>query len=171
MSGPPANTYDFTPVVDGDLPRIADWLARPHVGRWWRDPERQLARIRAGLNADWLESFLIRIGGRAVGYIHTHDPNAEPGSPWTDQPAGTRGVDLFIGEEDCIGKGHGKKLVARYVDDLLARAYVSRVIADIDLDNHGSRRVFACAGFIEKGEVDLPWGRSIYVVREGSSSS
>lgn len=171
MSEPPTPAYDFIPLVNGDMARIADWLVRPHVQRWWRDPERQIARIRAGLDGDWLESFLIRIGGRPVGYIHTYDPNAEPGNPWPDQAEGTRGVDVFIGEESYIGRGHGKVVVARFVDGLLARPEVTRVIADIDVGNHGSRRVFGSAGFVEQGEIDLPWGRQVFVLREGRSGA
>ena len=38
------------------------------------------------------------------------------------QPAGTRGLDQFIGEADMLGRGHGSAFVRAFIDKLLQAA-------------------------------------------------
>ena len=36
-----APDYIFRPMTTADLPLIRRWLALPHVGEWWGDPDEQ----------------------------------------------------------------------------------------------------------------------------------
>lgn len=31
--------FEFLPLSEADLPRLAEWLARPHLQKWWREGE------------------------------------------------------------------------------------------------------------------------------------
>jgi aminoglycoside 6'-N-acetyltransferase len=87
--------YAFRPLAESDLPQVAAWLARPHVARWWPDPERQVSRIKAGLAKPWIELYLIVLAGRPIGYLQCYDPSREPDGPRRGEPEGTRILNLF----------------------------------------------------------------------------
>jgi hypothetical protein len=53
---------------------LEDWLQRPHVLRWWLDPERALTEA-AGLPPD--SHAMIVEGGRPVGYLRWEPPPPE----------------------------------------------------------------------------------------------
>lgn len=82
------------------------------------------------------------------------------------QPAGTREIDLFIGEAEFLGQGHGSALLRAFCDVLLERPEVIRIIADPAPDNTASVRAFKAAGFYASGEREMPWGRVLLMVRE-----
>ena len=75
-------TYEFRPLTDADVPIIADWLKRPHLVRWWGDPDKQLALIRGSLREPWVDAFLVLLDERPFGYLQCYDPNGEPDGPW-----------------------------------------------------------------------------------------
>ena len=50
------------------------------------------------------------------------------------QPAGTRGLDQFIGEADMLGRGHGSAFVRAFIEKLFARG-VPRIVIDPRPDN------------------------------------
>ena len=57
----------FRPLERSDLPLLAEWLGRPHVARWWREPS-DLAAVEATYGplidgSDPTEGF-IAVGGR-----------------------------------------------------------------------------------------------------------
>ena len=37
---------EVRPVTAADLPKLADWIARPHWQDWWDDPDDEIAHIR-----------------------------------------------------------------------------------------------------------------------------
>jgi aminoglycoside 6'-N-acetyltransferase len=161
--------YDFRPLTKSDLPRIAAWLALPHVARWWPDPERHISWIKAGLQEPWIEPYLIVLAGRPIGYLQCYDPNQEPDGPWRGEPEGTRGLDVFVGEAGVLGRGHGAALLRQFSDGLLTRPEITRIIVDPAMDNHISIRAFAAAGFAKVGERTMPWNK-VCVVKTLSAS-
>jgi aminoglycoside 6'-N-acetyltransferase len=162
--------YDVRPLAESDLPQVAAWLALPHVARWWQGPGRQASRIRAGLAEPWIELYLIVLAGRPIGYLQCYDPSREPDGPWRGEPEGTRGLDLFIGETDVLGRGHGAALLRQFSDQLLDRPEVRRIISDPAVGNHTSIRAFAAAGFARVRERKMPWDRVCVMVKTLSTS-
>jgi aminoglycoside 6'-N-acetyltransferase len=79
-------------------------------------------------------------------------------------PAGTRGIDQFIGEADLVGCGHGSAFIRAFSDRLLA-AGTPRVITDPNPANARAIRAYAKAGFHKQHEVDTPDGRALLMVR------
>ena len=80
------------------------------------------------------------------------------------QPAGTRGIDQFIGEPDMIGRGHGSAFIRAFVDRLLA-AGTPRVVTDPDPANTRAIRAYEKAGFRKDRFVDTPDGTALLMVR------
>ena len=60
-----ADSYDFIALTHSHLPLVREWLAAPHVARWYGEgPDEALAHIRA------------HIDDRAIGCSPLHFPEA-----------------------------------------------------------------------------------------------
>ena len=80
-------------------------------------------------------------------------------------PPGSRGMDLYIGEPDRLGAGHGSALVRQHVEALFARG-APAVGIDPHPDNAGARRAFEKAGFrFVRGPTETPWGLAVLMER------
>jgi aminoglycoside 6'-N-acetyltransferase len=137
--------YSFRPLQTEDLPLISRWLDRPHVTEWWDDADG-LSEIEQAMREPATEPFIVWCGGQPIGYQQCYDPHAYPDHPFADQPPGTYGIDQFIGEADCIGRGHGSAFIAAFVDLLFARG-APRIVADPDHRNARAIRAYGKAGF------------------------
>ena len=166
---PSESRYGFRPMTKADLPRMANWLAQPHVARWWDDAETSLARIEAHLGpADSVEPFMILVDERPIGYVQSYDIHAEVDHPYRDQPAGTIGIDISIGEPDLVGRGHGPRIVDAFVRRLFD-AGVPRVVIDPDPANTAAIRAYAKAGFAPVGERHSIYGPALLMARDRSN--
>lgn len=149
-------TYDFQPLARIDLPLVRSFIARPHVARWWGPVDEEMAAIEEKiLGHSHVRAYLMLLDGRPVGYFQHYDPNAEADHPFRGEPAGTLGLDLFIGEPDLIGQGHGPAFIRAFA----ARAFAGgapRLVADPHPDNAASIRAFEKAGFVRRWVRDVP---------------
>jgi aminoglycoside 6'-N-acetyltransferase len=151
---PDAPDIGFRPVAAGDLPLLADWLARPHMREWWGDPQTELGYIRDMVEGrDTTRPFLILAGGEPAGYIqvwfigpHQTQEWAQD-NPWLmELPADAVGVDLSIGEPALLSKGLGSAALRLFVQRLRAEGHRTIVI-DPDPANARAVRAYRKAGF------------------------
>src|ERR1700744_201091 len=109
--------YAFRPMSSADLALIRAWLQPPEVRRWWGDPDEQYELVSSDLSHPDMDQFIVFCDGRPFAYIQCYAL-----STWNQgfgaQPAGTRGIDQFIGEPDLIGCGHGSNFIRQFVADL-----------------------------------------------------
>ncbi len=123
-----------------DLPLIKRWLMAPHVAQWWGDPDEQFGLVSGDLAEPAMDQFIVTTARKPLGYLQCYrltDWNISFG----DQPGGTRGIDLFIGEPDMIERGHGSALIREFADNLLA-AGTPRVVTDPDPTNIRAVRAY-----------------------------
>jgi len=153
----------LTPLREDDLPRIADWLVRPHVRRWY---ETTPEKIRGYLSADWIAPFLLRLDAVPVGYCQLYRPHDYAASthPYCDLPHGALGLDMFIGEADLIGRGLGGRFLAAIAERARAEGRPC-LFADLAPDNASAIRAYRKAGLEDHGECETPWGRVLLLVR------
>jgi aminoglycoside 6'-N-acetyltransferase len=158
--------YGSRAMKRADLALVRRWLGEPHVAQWWPDAEKQAQSIAEHLSEPSMCCLILRIDGQDVGYLQVYDPHHEPciapdrtkiAHPYRDQPPGARGIDLFIGEATCVGRGHGPRLLARVLRDLFA-AGTPCVLTDPDPANTNSITAFSKAGFRALETHDTPWG-------------
>ena len=99
--------YLFRPMTAADLPLIRRWLREAHVREWWGDPDEQFALVSGDLNEPAMDQFIVLMSSndRPFGYLQCYRLTAW-NTGFGPQPAGTRGIDQFIGEKDMIGRGH-----------------------------------------------------------------
>ena len=156
--------YVFRPMAAADLPIIKHWLALPHVREWWGDPADQYSLVSGDLDEPAMDQFIVSVGGDDFGYIQCYDLTAW-NSGLGEQPAGTRGIDQFIGAPDMIDAGHGSAFIRAFVDDRLAQG-APRIVTDPDPENPRAIRAYEKAGFEKVRLVDTPDGIALLMVRD-----
>jgi aminoglycoside 6'-N-acetyltransferase len=152
-----AATFDFVPLARAHLPLVRRWLGEPHVARWYDLPDTALQNIERHIDETEIKCFLVRLDGLPIGYIQAYDPHAYQDHPYRDQPAGTRGIDQFIGEPDLAGCGHGPRFMREFVAGLFERG-APRVVTDPDPANGRAIRAYIKAGFRPLGERNTIFG-------------
>lgn len=155
--------YEFRPMTADDLPFIVEWLKKPHVMQWWGDTHEQFELVRADLECEAMDQFVVGIEGRPFGYLQCYDPQVWPDNGLGDHPAGTRGIDQFIGEPDLVDRGHGSAFIRTYVEGLFAQQ-APRVITDPDPSNARAIRAYEKAGFQQRDVVNTPDGHSLLMI-------
>jgi aminoglycoside 6'-N-acetyltransferase len=130
---------EFRPLRTEDMPLVATWLEREHVRQWWRDPiEYELRQGIAG-------RYLIVVDGLPAGVIQTY----------LEDDDALAGVDLFIGEEDAIGRGLGPSVLTKFAQEVVfVRPETIAVVATVEEDNRRSWRAFEKAGFHHVRDVE-----------------
>ena len=155
--------YQFRPLAAGDLPLVKEWLEAPHVAQWWGDADEQFALVSGDLEHPAMNQFIVTHDGRPFAYVQGYDPGAWPVAALGPQPAGTRGIDQFIGEADMRGHGHGSAFIRCFIDCLLARG-APRVNTDPDPDNKRAIRAYEKAGFHAERVMQTLQGRALLMV-------
>ncbi len=96
--------------------------------------------------------------GTAFAYVQTYDPQSEAGHHFGHLPAGSRGIDQFIGVPDMLGRGHGTGLLRQHLGTLFA-AGVPAVGTDPHPDNARAISAYRKVGFEVAGPAqDTRWG-------------
>jgi aminoglycoside 6'-N-acetyltransferase len=131
--------------------------------RWWGvpDAEAEAEAITEPSVALWIAE----VDGRPFAFIQDYDVAASSPHPFDYLPKGARGMDLYIGDPDKLGLGHGAELVRQHVEHLFSLGYPA-VGIDPHPDNIAARRTFESAGFtFAAGPLDTPWGPAILMDR------
>ena len=132
------------------------WLLLPHVRAWYDDvataayPDDAIAeRSLAMSGEDPTDHFLIRLDGRPIGDIQSYRIDDHP--EYAEQIAIGRpavGIDLFIGEADLIGRGHGPALIRAFLRDVAFPRYgVGLCVIGPTRSNAAAIRAYEKAGF------------------------
>ena len=143
QQAPSVRLVPFNPK--GDLPKVEEWLERPHVARWWGDPEDAIVAVKKHPAPT---SALILVGSTPIGYLCWQVPTRQEllDAGLADLPANLIDIDILIGELDALGHGYGpdalSQLLARLHDDGVQ--IVGMAAAD---SNKRAWRAFEKAGF------------------------
>jgi aminoglycoside 6'-N-acetyltransferase len=153
--------YRFRPMAADDLALVRRWLETAHVSEWWTDSPEEFT-----FDGDdpAVDQFIVVKDGHPFAYLQCYDQGAGPENGLGRHPAGTRGIDQFIGEASMVGRGHGSAFIRAFTDELLA-AGTPRIITDPDPANARAVRAYEKAGFLKQREVDTPDGRALLMVR------
>ena len=138
---------NLRPAVSADLSLLRSWDTKPHViaatgtdGAF--DWETELPRI-----VEWREMLVAEVDGRPIGVIQIIDPAAEETHYWGDIEAGLRAIDIWIGEEHDLARGHGTEMMKLALARCFSEASVSAVLIDPLADNTRARRFYERLGF------------------------
>ena len=104
--------------------------------------EVELAR-----DPDWREQLIAELDGRPIGFVQIIDPAREETRYWGDVAAGFRALDIWIGEEDDLGRGHGTRMMRLALDRCFSDPEVSAVLIDPLASNTRAHRFYERLGF------------------------
>jgi aminoglycoside 6'-N-acetyltransferase len=155
--------YEFRPMTADDLPLIRRWLETPHVAEWWHDPAEQFELVSSDLGHPDMAQLIVAAQARPFAYLQCYNLSAWDAG-FGEQPAGTRGLDQFIGEQDMLGRGHGSAFIRAFAERLLANG-TPRVVIDPAPANARAIRAYEKAGFQRDRIVETPDGPALLMVR------
>ena len=162
----PAPAYDFRPVAESDFPRLRRWLTNPHVREWWgEDVQASLDEIAEAIDSISTEPLIVELAGKPIAYLQSYDPHLEDGHPYADQPFGTLGLDITIGEAELLGKGHGSAILRAFADMLFDEG-APRLIIDPDPANPRAVRAYEKAGFQAFDTRVTEYGPALMMARD-----
>lgn len=112
-----------------DLPMLRCWDEQPHVLA--ADPnddwqwEVELVRKPA-----WREQLIAEIDGMPIGFVQIIDPACEESHYWGDVASHKRAIDIWIGQEQNLGKGYGTEMMRLALIKCFADPNVTDVLID-----------------------------------------
>jgi len=158
----PGTAVAFRALTPSDLPTVHDWLGRAHISRWWGERgtyEATLAEYLPSIDGrDPTDVFLILVDARPVGMIQTYLVSDYPDyAAIVDVGEEVAGVDVFIADQQLLGRGLGTEVISAFVSDVVfAREATRACVADPDVANLASLRAFEKAGFTRGREFHDP---------------
>jgi aminoglycoside 6'-N-acetyltransferase len=129
-----------------DLEVLRRWDEEPHVVE--SDPnddwgwEKELGR-----EVDWREQLIAEVDGRPIGYLEILDPARDDEHYWGDCDDNLRAIDIWIGEAEFLGQGHGTRMMQLALERCFAVPTVEAVILDPLFSNERARRFYERLGF------------------------
>ena len=148
--------FTFTPMREADLQMVRRWLLEPHVRRWYDDvpaaayPDDTISEYRSAIRGeDPTDLYVIELEGRPIGALQSYRIDDHPeyaAQVALGQPA--FGIDLFIGEPDRVGIGHGPALIRAFLRDVAFPRYdVELCVIGPTASNAAAIRAYEKAGF------------------------
>ncbi len=135
-----------------DLPLVRQWLAAPHVARWFlagSSVAKEMADIRESLTGAQPVQMLVAVeDGEPIGWCQWY--RCEIDLEWaSDVGAGPAdiGIDYAIGVASRVGRGVGTQLVTNLVRLVRSVHPHGAVVAGPAEQNVASRRVLEKCGF------------------------
>lgn len=170
MEQAPLAVVDFTfcRVQEKDVPLLRGWFKQPHVEHWWptlNEGEDFFEEFIPRIRSKQTYPYLVLLNNKPMAYIQYYrldQGNEKTGGTWLPEfPKNTLGIDQFIGEADCLGKGYGTEFIKKFIK-YLAEALettTSTIILDPEPENHAAIRCYEKVGFIKVNEaLKTPYG-------------
>jgi aminoglycoside 6'-N-acetyltransferase len=145
MNGRTLNIH-VRPASINDLDILRNWDERPHVivsdpnDDWgW---ETELTR-----NPPWRQQLIAEAEGRAIGFVQIIDPAKEDSHYWGEVPDHLRAIDIWIGEEEFLGKGYGTEMMRFAIQICFEDETVTTILIDPLASNKDAQRFYERLGF------------------------
>lgn len=95
----------------------------------------------------WREQLFAEIDGRPIGFLQIIDPAEEETHYWGDVEPNLRAIDIWIGEEEDLGKGYGTQMMKLAISRCFEDERVTGVLIDPLESNVRAIRFYEKLGF------------------------
>lgn len=144
MSG--RDPISLRPATPDDLALLRRWDEQPQVLAG--DPNDDWGwEVEFSRSPDWREQLIAEVDGRPIGFVQIIDPAREDSHYWGDVPPNLRAIDIWIGEQDALGKGYGTQMMRLALACCFADPSVTAVLIDPRADNIRAHRFYERCGF------------------------
>lgn len=158
----------FIPLKEIHFPPLLKWLESPHVKTGW-DPDTHwtMGSIRAkystyvhgyknqnGIRKP-LYAYIVCIDGQEIGYIQFYKSSdflQEDVVPLTELPKSLASLDIFIGEENFVGKNWGSRIVKKFCKEYIDLQFEACLV-NPNTANLQAIRAYQKAGFFEVKKI------------------
>ena len=132
-----------------DVPLYYEWAEKPYIKNMWFQPgyEPKEAIIDKIKGSKLGVPFAILADNIPIGHIQYWSATIDPSDIFPNEPKGTYGIDLFIGEESYLDKGYGTEIMQLFVDFLFDKIQAKKLIIDPDIDNKRAIHCYEKVGF------------------------
>jgi aminoglycoside 6'-N-acetyltransferase len=149
--------FVFRPLDRSDLPLLAEWLGRPHVARWWREPS-DLAAVEATYGplidgSDPTEGFIATYQGQGQGKRRGQPLAFLQRYRLDDDPEWQRVIAVALAESGGGGGGGGGGGDSANDDPIRGGVGIDYLIGEQTMTGRGLGRRMIDAF------VDLTWDR------------
>jgi aminoglycoside 6'-N-acetyltransferase len=152
-------------MSEDDLVLVRRWLLEPHVKRWWDDgvktpyPDAVIADYREAIEGrDPTYHYIATLDRRPIGMFQHYRISDSP--EYAEALAlgeDAVGVDLFIGEADLVGRGHGPAMLRDFLRDVALPFHGLKVcVIGPSVKNVAAIRAYEKIGFRALREVTVP---------------
>ena len=166
MTEPKADVPTFTwrRLAEGDFPLLRQWLAQPHVARWWNHETSAEAVMRdfgpAAKGEEPSEDLLVFVDDRPFGLIQRcrladYSDYIAQLAPIVDVPDGAMSIDYLVGDPEQIGRGLGPLMIRSILQGTWTDPAATCVIVAVSAANRRSWRALEKAGLRRIGEGDM----------------
>ena len=129
-----------------DLPLLERWEEAPHMIEAMPDFEWDYAEDLAH-DPYWRQQLIAEADEQPIGFLQIIDAHREETHYWGDVPEGTHAIDIWIGEQDFIGKGYGWKMMNWALEQCFANSTCQQVLIDPFASNRHAISFYKKLGF------------------------
>ncbi|HXG85664.1 MAG TPA: GNAT family N-acetyltransferase [Pyrinomonadaceae bacterium] len=153
--------FEFRLLKPDDYPVMLRWLSKKHVKQWWNDGDDTLEKVilHYGNTSDDVMRFILTESGnktleKPIGYFQYYFVSDD-----------VIGIDQFIGEEDFINKGVGRKTIELFIDLIKRKHNPAAIVLDPSPDNKRAVRCYENVGFKHYETKMNDDGQAAYMMR------
>lgn len=145
-------------LTNADIDLLTIWLNKPHVKKWFHNPENWLKEVHARQTTySWIQHFIVMDCETPIGFCQYYDCyNAKDLEDWfhVTKKNDTYSIDYLIGDEKHLGKGFGKDIVKLLTEKIAEKETARRIIVQPEKENQPSNHVLLANGFLFDEEKD-----------------
>ncbi|HEU4962860.1 MAG TPA: GNAT family N-acetyltransferase [Bacilli bacterium] len=141
-------------LQESDMEVLAKWLSDPQVLQYYegRDRPHDAAKVREVFlpktGDTGTSGCLVEWAGDPIGYIQFYALDSESKAKYGYDPQeSVYGMDQFIGETSCWGRGLGTRLVQGMTDYLREQIGADRIVMDPQAWNERAIHVYEKCGY------------------------
>jgi aminoglycoside 6'-N-acetyltransferase len=134
-------------AIPTDLPILRHWDTKSHVIAATGADEPYDWATELPRTVPWREFLIAEIAGVPIGIVQIIDPAEEESHYWGEIESHLRAIDIWIGEEADLGRGHGTQMMRLALDRCFAEPGVKAVLIDPLASNVRAHRFYERLGF------------------------
>ena len=150
----------FLPLHQHHFLLIEQWLALPHVARWWsegiqwtyaRVKEKYTTYVDGYVQRNGkqvlIQALIIEFNNVYIGYIQVYNVRDFSTQDDIPLPSATAGIDLYIGKSDFLGKKLSTPIIKQFLEQVVWPNFAACTV-DPAQENLVAIQAFARVGFV-----------------------